>query len=940
MARKNRASRTWSACAAGVVLFASTATAQQLEVVTVPWLGNPSLQHQVYSGGTLILQGVARTVPGCPIVAATWDPGDGSGAQAINFADPRALELSHVYNGVDGQPFTAVLSVTDSCGDTVTDDFRVVIQSISLDVEVNMAIDHGLWALHKTMVLQDIGGVPGGYWQTQHIPAETATCTQAFEINGHLEFGDDAEDPYADTVRRGLAHTFTELTTISGIANEANAGGNADSNGNGIGLTCVNDTGHQVYIVGQIVDVIVAGGNPYAIAPTGPADVIGREYGAIVQDCMDAYHYGQNNTNTGGRGSFYYTFNAGAGDNSAAQWWAIGGIGADRTFGDTYAGYVKIPQWVKDENLNNWLPTSQQLGGVDDGRFGYQSVFPIDVNGMNTTPSGMIQLIADDVDQDDPRFARAEAFMSMTGNWNQLVLNDRIYGMYATAKAMRLALPAPIELLNGTLDWYGAQITDGDPVDGLARWLVNTQNANDYWDAAAWTFGALSTGQAIIILSPTIVEPAPVAVCEVDPDTTGVNVPIECNGSLSFHLNPDRNIVQYEWDFTDDGIYDAIGKIVFTSYANEGTYQVRLRVTDDSQPPLTDSTTCEVNIIPPPIPPDSNPGGPYAFCEDNGGSYILDGSASFDPDGQIVSWGWELDQPPNGTYDDALGEFVDVTAYFTGLGPGHYDVGLKVEDNNTLTDIDFTTVDVYGSGDCPFTPPFFSNSSPCGETLQVVADVPFSFDVCALDNDPGDIVTLSVRGLPPGASMDPDLPADGNPICSSFEWTPGQNDLGTYDITFTATDTQGFSTSCTVTLEVSECYLAHGGGVGSETFDEGGYEFQSQLRDIRAVLGTTMTDLPVIPLTLPPPPKLGWPNISFGQGKTRVGTFQVFMYNPSVFPNNPQQWSQNIEVWVLHTGELLTRHAGTLNGIHINAESFRTPAGDWYARFPFTIDGM
>ena len=525
------------------------------------------------------------------------------------------------------------------------------------------------------------------------------------------------------------------------------------------------------------------------------------------------------------------------------------------------------------------------------------------------------------------------------GNWNQLVANLRIYGMFATSKAMRLALPDPIQNIGGQFDWYRAELSAGDPVDGLARRLVDTQLSDDYW-TEYWTASDLSTAMAIIILSPTIVEPTPVAVCEVDPDTTGVNVPVTCDGTQSFHLNPARHIVKYEWDFTNDGTFDATGPIVQTSYATEGTYEVLLKVTDDSDPPLSDTSTCEVNIIPPPIPPDSNPGGPYTFCADTGGPFKLDGSHSFDPDGQIVSWGWELDQPPNGSYDDATGEIIDVTAYFMGLGPGHYDVGLKVTDNNTLTDIDFTTVNVYGPGDCPATPPFFSNSSPCGEVLQVVADVEFNFDVCALDADPGDIVTLDVSGLPGGSSMDPTLPATGNPICSTFSWTPDQSDIGQYVITFRATDTQGFSSTCQVRLEVSECYLAFGNGLGSETFSRGGHDFDTHLKGIRQALSTTMTDLPVIPLVLPPPPKLGWPNNAFPEGKKKVGMVQSAHVQPYLFANNPEQSSAVLEVWVLYTGELLTRSVGRTDGMHIHAESFKDAAGNWFARFPFTIDGM
>ena len=136
----------------GASLLAANASAQ-LQVMTVPWRGDPNLQHQVNNGGTLWLTGAAVPTTGCPLVSATWDPGDGTAPIPVPIANPRILEATHVYTGVNNQPFTATLSVTDSCGTTVNDTFRiVVIDPIGLDVEVNMAIDKGLWYLHKREV--------------------------------------------------------------------------------------------------------------------------------------------------------------------------------------------------------------------------------------------------------------------------------------------------------------------------------------------------------------------------------------------------------------------------------------------------------------------------------------------------------------------------------------------------------------------------------------------------------------------------------------------------------------------------------------------------------------------------------------------------------------------------------------------------------------------
>jgi hypothetical protein len=109
-----------------------------------------------------------------------------------------------------------------------------------------------------------------------------------------------------------------------------------------------------------------------------------------------------------------------------------------------------------------------------------------------------------------------------------------------------------------------------------------------------------------------------------------------------------------------------------------------------------------VSIIVPPIPPDADPGGPYVFCIGVNEPFILDGTGSSDPDGHIVSYAWEFSpQPGDNSFDDSPYPAVNVTAVFTALGPGFYDVGLRVVDNDNFVDTDFTTVVVRNQGPCP-----------------------------------------------------------------------------------------------------------------------------------------------------------------------------------------------------------------------------------------------
>jgi len=88
------------------------------------------------------------------------------------------------------------------------------------------------------------------------------------------------------------------------------------------------------------------------------------------------------------------------------------------------------------------------------------------------------------------------------------------------------------------------------------------------------------------------------------------------------------------------------------------------------------------------------------FAEANGPyeSYInqpitLDGTGSYDPDGTIVNYEWDLDN--DGQFDDAFG--VTPTITWTTIYSG--DIGLRVTDSDGNTDIDTTTIVITMSND-------------------------------------------------------------------------------------------------------------------------------------------------------------------------------------------------------------------------------------------------
>ena len=222
----------------------------------------------------------------------------------------------------------------------------------------------------------------------------------------------------------------------------------------------------------------------------------------------------------------------------------------------------------------------------------------------------------------------------------------------------------------------------------------------------------------------------------------------------------------------------------------------------------------------------------------------------------------------------------------------------------------------------PNTPPFFTT---CNTTVMASAGVPLSFQICAQDSNPGDVVTLTSGPLPAGASLTPPLPASGNPICTTFNWTPLSSQVGNMTVTFTATDTHQRTAQCQVTIVTAECHMLFAGNSGNSQQNIFGHLYDTQLQGMRRFYPVTMEDHPSFPVALLPS--------SF--------FVEVVMFNPEIFPQNPSQWSQAMQVnWNAAANQITTSYAGTFNGMGIRAVRFTDGQGVQRVKFPFTINGM
>jgi PKD repeat protein len=655
-------------------------------VITVPWVAHdPIAPHETYNGKQIHLKGIVRDADP---VSFQWDFGDGTQSAVQTVTNTYDLSVTHTYpEAPAGTPFVAVLKVWDSAGQMGQDTYNVVVKNKNLTAEINIAIDEGLWYLHRRQTRTTTGGYPSGWWKTyahgNYYASATSSAIQSFEINGHLENGDPGNNPYVETVDRGLKYLFSLLRTYD-IGSQTY--GEPDTNGNALGLS-VNSR-FPIYEGGPVMDAIASSRSPLKRTVTGADNINRRRYFDILTDMTDQFAWGQTDY-SGSGGGWRYSWNSSI-DNSAAQWGAIGMQAAQDIFG------IPVPQWVKERN-EVWLNYS-----YDGTGFGYSGRG----NGRATTPSGLVQVAFDDKDINDTRWETAENYIanvwsetnssSIIYRWSTSYGETRdYYAMYAFTKAMRLANPEPVITLGSTgLDWFD------DPDLGLARMLISDQLADGSFSGQYRARWDMRAAWAVIMLSRTLFVQPPVADAGRD-RVWAVDLPFNFDGSGSYHLDPFRDIVKYEWDFESDGVFDSASSDPFAAHTFSSTeypettlpqtVTATLRVTDNNVPPLTAVDTVELIIAIPPHPPVADAGGPYTCTA--GLPCGLDGSGSFDidPTDFIARYEWELDGMYPFDFDEAGGRYDEAGASqpsYIWDTPGTYNVGLRVWDNGVLNDLD------------------------------------------------------------------------------------------------------------------------------------------------------------------------------------------------------------------------------------------------------------
>ena len=180
-----------------------------------------------------------------------------------------------------------------------------------------------------------------------------------------------------------------------------------------------------------------------------------------------------------------------------------------------------------------------------------------------------------------------------------------------------------------------------------------------------------SASQAVTVTVP------PSASFTYTPTQPANNQPVQFTNTSS-HADPTASITAWAWDFGDGSRSSQPNP----SHAfSTGRVTITLTITDSHG--LSSRATSQLTANDPPV---ANAGGPYNGSE--GSNIPLNAAASYDPDGTLAAFAWDLDN--DGQYDDASG----IAALVSFADNGTYPVGLRVTDNLGGSATSSTTVNV------------------------------------------------------------------------------------------------------------------------------------------------------------------------------------------------------------------------------------------------------
>lgn len=712
----------------GGFVVSAQATASGPLAVTVPASPtDPSKPHLTYSGATITLKGIASNGGD----QFRWDYGDGSAPMSWTaISDPYNLGVTHAYTGSIGDTFTATLSVRDSTNPTVVSSatYPVEIEAGSdlsdpaqLQVRSTMALDDALWYLHlhETRGTYAAGapgyGQPYATWdasQSSNTKQSSCAAIAAFEEHGSLPTGDPTSDPYAADVQQGLNGIFRNAT-VANISGTLKFGQSPDANGNALAVYLGgNLTAVDAYCALAVAD----SKSPNLTVQTGPTNVQGRTVGAVGQDLVDWFAFGQAALSGSLNGGWGYLANSSEPVMNDTAWAVIALSALESSLSETVRTFVRtnLPlflahadytlsddfngAWAYSDGSTSTPTASAACQGSNQGK------------DTSLTAGGIFAGLWDGYPTSQPSVRQALGYLYR--HWGDhyaggicVNLGDS-FTMNMVARALK-GVTARVtnydystgQQTTSSFNWF--YTPSGQTQQGYGTYLVSNQKSDGSWGDAATTSNPTGTfaydayfpgtAAAVTAFDASVLEEAPPLAPLADaggPYTGDVGAPVQLDGSASTGAG-----LTYEWDLNHDGIFnEAYGATPTATFHAPGTYPIALRVADSWGQQSTASTTVTISAQ----KPVADPGGPYTAYP--GTSIQLDGSGSGDPDGLSLTYAWDLSG--NGLYTDSTAVKPSFSVPASARPGTSFSVCLRVS-NGYKTDVACTTVTVVSPDSTP-----------------------------------------------------------------------------------------------------------------------------------------------------------------------------------------------------------------------------------------------
>ncbi len=317
---------------------------------------------------------------------------------------------------------------------------------------------------------------------------------------------------------------------------------------------------------------------------------------------------------------------------------------------------------------------------------------------------------------------------------------------------------------DGVPDVNGAQISTGATEGQFDITLFVTDNS-----------GQISTRTKSILVQ-QVANQSPTAIFSSNPTQPISGEPVLFDASGSRDL--DGNIISYLWDFQNDGQIDASGRQVMTRFNAGGIFQVALTVVDN----LGASNTRTQLIIVGQQQANSIPTANFTitpFQPRVGELVTLDATSSFDSDGFIVNYEWDVDG--NGVVD-----FNGPVIRIRFNNPGTAILRLTVRDNAGGVGITQQQILVLSSEQPPQASFTFSPAN-------VIAGQTVIFDA-STSTDPDGFIS----------QYQWDFQGDGVTDLSGRRVATRFNTAGTFQVILTVTDNSGNSASTQQFIQVGQ----------------------------------------------------------------------------------------------------------------------------------------